>query len=664
MGHGSYQGGRAWRGRMGLCALALVLLGAGQAFAQLTPEDIEALRQRGEAEGWTFEVGENAATSISLEDLCGLKVPPDWQEGARFDPGMPVRDLPARFDWRDYGGCPPVRNQSHCGSCWAFATVGPLECNIRIRHGDSVDLSEQWLVSCNSDGWGCNGGWWAHDYHEWKTDPCGGTGAVREFAFPYTATDAPCDCPYPHEYLIDSWAYLGDGVAPVEVIKQAIYDYGPACVGVYVDSAFQGYRRGVFNACSNGQVNHGVVLVGWDDNQGPNGVWFLRNSWGSGWGENGYMRIEYDCSRVGYAASYVDYGSSRPTLTFEYPDGRPEVLEPGVAAVFRVNVSADTGTPVPGTGWLHYSRNGGESYFVVGLNERSPNEYEAVLPGMNCFTRVDWYVSVEEETIGRVKDPVNAPFAIYSSLVDSYPMAFWQYDFETEQGWTVDPGASEGNWERADPEEVILGGADPVVTQPADDHSPDGTLCYVTGAAAGADPWDNDVDGAATHLFSPVLQLAGQDAIVGYWRWFHISDQWDDALAVRVSNDNGASWVLVEKIFSREEWTYSEFRVRDYVTPTDEVLVRFTVADRDPSSLVEALIDDVTVTVLDCVSPEDCPEDLNRDGIIDLQDLSQLLGNYGTTSGAEHADGDIDGDSDVDLADLSTLLAVYGTACE
>lgn len=291
-------------------ALALVLGAVGDtAWAQLSTEDIAELQERAQAEGWTFTVGENPATSRSLDELCGLVEPTDWRAGATFDPCTPLRSLPASYDWRALGGCTPVRNQGGCGSCWAFATVGPLECNILIKTGVEEDLSEQWLVSCNSDHWGCNGGWWAHDYHRWKKDPCSNSGAVRESSFPYVASDTSCNCPYPHPYRIDSWAYIGSssGVPSVSAIKQAILDYGPVCVAVYVDSAFQAYHGGVFNDCSEGTVNHGVVLVGWDDNQGSNGVWFMRNSWSPGWGEGGYMRIEYGCSRIGYAASYVNY---------------------------------------------------------------------------------------------------------------------------------------------------------------------------------------------------------------------------------------------------------------------------------------------------------------------------------------------------------------------
>jgi C1A family cysteine protease len=172
------------------------LIWAAPAWAQLTAADIDALQAQGEREGWTFTVGESDATRRPLSELCGFVAPDNWWVGARFDPCVATRALPAAYDWRNVNGqnfCPPVRNQASCGSCWAFGTIGPLECNIMIHDGDTPDLSEQWLVSCNSDGWDCGGGFWAHDYLEWKTDPCGGTGAVAEASFPYVALDVPCN---------------------------------------------------------------------------------------------------------------------------------------------------------------------------------------------------------------------------------------------------------------------------------------------------------------------------------------------------------------------------------------------------------------------------------------------------------------------------------------
>ncbi|RLF50537.1 MAG: hypothetical protein DRN24_06375 [Thermoplasmata archaeon] len=275
----------------------------------LSDEEITLLQEQAEKEGWTFTVGKNSATDRSLEELCGFIVPEDWWVNARFDPcDTPTFDLPKKFDWREQGGCTPIKNQGHCGSCWAFGTVAPLESLIKIDTGEDVDLSEQWLVSCNQDGWGCDGGWWAHDYFQWKTDKCGDSGAVLEKDCPYTASDTSCNCPYPHEYRITGWHFIGDdnSVPSVNAIKNAIYKHGPVSAAVYVTPAFQAYNGGVFNKDEEGRVNHAVVLVGWDDTQGENGVWILRNSWGSSWGENGYMRIEYGCCDVGYAACYVD----------------------------------------------------------------------------------------------------------------------------------------------------------------------------------------------------------------------------------------------------------------------------------------------------------------------------------------------------------------------
>jgi hypothetical protein len=62
-------------------------------------------------------------------------------------------------------------------------------------------------------------------------------------------------------------------------------------------------------------------------------------------------------------------------------------------------------------------------------------------------------------------------------------------------------------------------------------------------------------------------------------------------------------------------------------------------------------------------SAEPCLGDLDADNDIDLSDLAQLLGHYGTTGGAMYEDGDLDADGDVDLSDLAALLGVYGTTC-
>ncbi len=295
----------------------------------LTNEDIAALQKQIEIEGWTYTVSENPATKYSIDELCGLVEPEEWWVGAKFDSGMPTSTLPDYFDWRVVaGGLPPIKNQGGCGSCWAFGTIAPLECNIKINDGVIEDLSEQWLVSCNIDGYSCSGGWWCHEYFKLdgnRADPCGDSGAVLEQYFPYVAYNAPCNCPYPHDYFINDWAYVGpiNGVATVLQIKQAIYEYGPVSVAVCVNSAFQAYSGGIFSGPTCHSINHAVALVGWDDNQGSNGVWFLRNSWGTGWGEGGYMRIEYGVCDVGYRTVRVDYSGFQ-----NYPPNVPSNPNP------------------------------------------------------------------------------------------------------------------------------------------------------------------------------------------------------------------------------------------------------------------------------------------------------------------------------------------------
>ncbi len=307
--------------------IATVAAGASTAYAQLTAADIAALRERGRKEGWTFQVGESSATRRPLSQLCGAVEPPDWRENARFEPGPKhFGPLPATFDWRTQGASVPIRDQLNCGdrgSCWAFATVGPLEYGIQIKDGLGVDLSEQYLISCNTTAnphWDCDwGGWAAHDWHMNTAGSCGHTGAVLEAYYPYIHADPACTCTKStnHVYRIRSWAYLGgrqDTNPPVDVLKQAILDHGPITVCVYAgptNSPFHAYAGGIFNACSGSNTDHDhmVVLVGWDDNQGG-GVWFARNSWGTDWGENGYMRITYNCCNIGYAACYIDYAGA------------------------------------------------------------------------------------------------------------------------------------------------------------------------------------------------------------------------------------------------------------------------------------------------------------------------------------------------------------------
>jgi C1A family cysteine protease len=283
-------------------------------------EKIEELQKIIDEKGWSFTVGKNSATDRTIDELCGF-ISYEEEEETDETKSEPINYvLPESFDWRDpdknYIGrdcVTSVKNQGSCGSCWAFGTVGPLESKILIKEGVDVDLSEQWLVSCNTADYGCDGGRWAHSWHTGAAGICGGTGAVYESDFEYVSGqngyEPPCDGPYPHVFLITNWDDVDTGwnVPDVGDLKQAIYDHGPVSAAVYVEDNFYYYTGGIFDTDLSGTVNHAVVLVGWtdDDSVSSGGYWIMKNSWGD-WGEDGYMRIAYGCQSIGYSACYID----------------------------------------------------------------------------------------------------------------------------------------------------------------------------------------------------------------------------------------------------------------------------------------------------------------------------------------------------------------------
>ncbi len=244
-----------------------------------------------------------------------LQVAPTSQAQHFTETTVTASDLPAHYSVCETPGCTPIKDQGQCGSCWAFATVGVVEQLIRMKDNQTRDLSEQYLVSCNKQGWGCDGGYVAFDLFI-NSIPSGepAAGAVNEADFPYKASDVACNPPHPHNEKLVSYTSVGS--TAVANIKSAILAHGPIWTGVCADTSFSNYTGGVFagSGCTN--LNHGVVIVGWDDNNGQ-GYWIMRNSWGSRWGVNGYMNIKWGANAIGsrdnYYATYAGSGSCTPT---------------------------------------------------------------------------------------------------------------------------------------------------------------------------------------------------------------------------------------------------------------------------------------------------------------------------------------------------------------
>ncbi len=299
--------------------------------------------------------------------------------------------LPSSFDWREQGGLTPIKNQGSCGGCWSFGTVAPFEALIKLQTGQTVDLAEQYLINCNMEGWGCNGGWWAHDYHWFKAVSGELPGAVLEAAAPYKARDGICE-DYAHPYQLTSWAYVAGQPRPnVQAIKNAIFTYGPVAAAVYVGPKFQAYKSGIFNATESGKVNHAIVLVGWVDDLGPdNGYWILRNSWGTSWGEQGYMKIRYGVNDVGYSANYVRLDTT-PTPTpnpdpaptpdpTPNPDPPPVTTQPDLSGSFGTISTSSSGRTISGSISIKNTgdANAGPFKVILYLSSNGTNKETAI----------------------------------------------------------------------------------------------------------------------------------------------------------------------------------------------------------------------------------------------------------------------------------------------
>ena len=404
-----------------LCLLMAMIMQQGYA----AKPDIVALRKKVKERGYTFEVGENPATKYSLDQLCGTKMPKVRRPRLKTMTAAQQRkqeatSLPTYFDWRKLDGCTPIKDQGGCGSCWAFATMGVVESAYLIRGNVEMDFSEQWLVSCTEAG-DCNGGWYetALDYMLDKPDACEGIGTPLEEQYPYQGQNADCVCPIEPRFLITDWSAVTENI---EAMKLAISTYGPIAVAVSADELFQCYIGGIFNAHSNDAINHAVVLVGWDDTQGKEGIWYLRNSWSSGWGENGYMRIEYGSNNVGVAPCYAEWTPENEPNYFDVPGTYPTIKAAMTAAGDNTVITLAPGIYTgPDNTNIDF---GGKAITIRSLDPSDPNIVAATIIDCQQLRRAFIFDENEDEnsvlyglTIrnGRVQDNGGAVYCDHSS---------------------------------------------------------------------------------------------------------------------------------------------------------------------------------------------------------------------------------------------------------
>ncbi|ETL90652.1 hypothetical protein L917_10703 [Phytophthora nicotianae] len=241
---------------------------------------------------WTgVKLGHNEFSHMSFDEfkfkMTGFEMPDGYLEqrlASRVDGLWTDVQVPESVDWQDKGGVTPVKNQGMCGSCWAFSTTGAVEGAAYVSSGKLVSLSEQELVDCDHNGdMGCNGGLMDHAF-AWIEDH---GGICSEDDYEYKAKAQVCrDC----EKVVKVTGFQDVNPQDEHALKVAVSQQ-PVSVAIEADQkAFQFYKSGVFNLTCGTRLDHGVLAVGYGSDNGQK-FWKVKNSWGSSWGENGYIRL-------------------------------------------------------------------------------------------------------------------------------------------------------------------------------------------------------------------------------------------------------------------------------------------------------------------------------------------------------------------------------------
>ncbi|CAD5232417.1 unnamed protein product [Bursaphelenchus xylophilus] len=219
--------------------------------------------------------------------------------------------VPDAFDWRDHNGVTPPKNQLNCGCCYAFAAIGAIESQFKIRTNKTYDLSEQQAVSCTyqsskySNNGGCDGGQ-SFAVFQYAID----NGLGTETDFPYTSGDSqtiPACKSVTAAVKVTSHASLP---AKDEVnMAKVVYETGPIVTYLNADQ-MQHYQGGILDAAepSGGwEINHAVLTVGYGAENGTP-YWIIKNSWGPTWGESGFVRVRrgtnsFDLAEYNYSVN-------------------------------------------------------------------------------------------------------------------------------------------------------------------------------------------------------------------------------------------------------------------------------------------------------------------------------------------------------------------------
>lgn len=207
-----------------------------------------------------------------------------------------------KFDWRDKGVVNSIKDQGQCGSCWAFSVIQAAESAYALSTGKLYSFSEQNLVDCATIVdfcYGCDGGFMTGAFdHVIKRQ---NHSLVLESDYPYTGVDGDCQFDdVTHTGTISSYVNIQEGS---EDDLEAKVQIGPVAVAIDASNwSFQLYSSGIYDEpnCISSKIDHGVGCIGYGSEDGTK-YWIVRNSWGTSWGENGYIRMLWKDNQCGIA---------------------------------------------------------------------------------------------------------------------------------------------------------------------------------------------------------------------------------------------------------------------------------------------------------------------------------------------------------------------------